>query len=284
VLYCKHDIEQGVSRVKNIELLMLSLEYIERHIREDLRTSDIAAACFCSRSTLEKLFQHVTGFTVRAYIVRRRMTLAARLLSSDPEISILSVAVEFGYSSHEAFSRAFREVWGCSPSDIRGRKYVELFPRFTAPIEKGDTYIMERRSVDISQLYDLFRDRRDCWFVLTDMVNLIAINEISRKAGDLCLVEQMNRMLSAVGEDDVVFRIGGDEFCILTASTSEEYANGIIEKIRAFNGQPVIFEGQEIPLSLYTVATRFSSESLRYSELFSQLHFALRDVKSAETE
>jgi len=267
--------------VKNIELLMLCLEYIELHIREELHTDDIAAACFCSRSTLEKLFQHVNGLTVRKYIVRRRMMLAARLLHSSPEISILSAAVEFGYSSHEAFTRAFREVWGCTPSEIRSRKFVELFPRFTAPIEKGDSYIMERRSVDISQLYDLFRERRDCWFVLTDMVNLIAINEISHKAGDLCLIEQMNRMAAATGEEDIIFRIGGDEFCILTASADEDYANSVIEKIRTFNGQPVHFEGRDIPLSLYTVATRFSSGSLKYNELFSQLHLALRDVKGS---
>ncbi len=268
--------------MKNIELLMMCLEYIEQHIREDLHTDDIAAACFCSRSTLEKLFQHVNGLTVRKYIVRRRMMLAARLLHSSPEISILSAAVEFGYSSHEAFTRAFREVWGCNPSEIRCRRFVELFPRFTAPIEKGDLYIMQRRSVDISQLYDLFRERRECWFVLTDMVNLIAINDISRKAGDLCLIEQMNRMISATGDDDVIFRIGGDEFCIMTASSDEDYANSVIGKIRAFNGQPVIFEGREIPLSLYTTATRYSSGSLRYNDLFSQLHLALRDCKENE--
>ncbi|MBE6760283.1 MAG: diguanylate cyclase [Ruminococcaceae bacterium] len=138
---------------------------------------------------------------------------------------------------------------------------------------------MQRRSVDISQLYDLFSERRECWFVLTDMVNLIAINEISRKAGDLCLIEQMNRMVAATGDDDVIFRIGGDEFCILTASSDEAYANSVIEKIRAFNGQAVNFEGRDIPLSLYTVATRFSSGSLRYNDLFSHLHLALRDSK-----
>ncbi len=265
--------------MKNIELLMMCLEYIELHIRENLRTDDIAAACFCSRSTLEKLFQHVNGISVRRYIIRRRMMLAARLLHSSPEISILSAAVEFGYSSHEAFTRAFREVWGCNPSEIRTRKFVEMFPRLTAPAEKGDPFVMQRRSVDISRLYDLFRERRDCWFVLTDMVNLIAINNISRKAGDLCLIEQMNRMSAAAGEEDIVFRIGGDEFCILTASTDETYANSVIESIRRLNGQPVVFEGQEIPLSLHTAATRFSSESLRYGELFSRLHLALMDCR-----
>jgi len=265
--------------VKNIDLLMMSLEYIERHICEDMRTDDIAAACFCSRSTLEKLFSHVNGLSVRSYITRRRMVLAARRLISSPEISILSVAMEFGYSSHEAFTRAFREVWYATPSQIRERRFVELFPRITKPIQKGDPYVMNRRSVDISQLYDLFRERSKCRFVLTDMVNLSVINEASRKAGDLCILEQMNRMVDAGGEDDVVFRIGGDEFCMLTASESGEYAESVAEKIRALNGRPVVHEGREYPLSLHVVTAQCDSSPLRYSELFSQLHIALRDGK-----
>jgi len=265
--------------VKNIDLLMMSLEYIEQHICDDLRTSDIAEACFCSRSTLEKLFNHVNDISVRSYVMRRRMVLAAKRLIQSPEISILSVAMEFGYSSHEAFTRAFHEVWGANPSEVRERKFVEFFPRFTRPIQKGDPYVMGRKSVDISQLYDLFKERRNCWFVLTDMVDLTSINEASRKAGDLCIIEQMNRMVAAGGEDDVVFRIGGDEFCMLTSSESEEYARTVSEKIRASNGRPVVHEGTEHPVSLHVVAARCHSAPLRYSELFSQLHIALRDGK-----
>lgn len=268
--------------MKNIELLMMSLEYIEQHISEDLRTADIAAACFCSRSTLEKLFSHVNGISMRSYVMRRRMVLAAKRLIQSPEISILSVAVEFGYSSNEAFTRAFHEVWGVNPSKMRGGRFVEFFPRFTEPIQEGDPYVMNRKSVDISQLYDLFKERSNCWFVLTDMVNLTAINEASRKAGDLCILEQMNRMVRSSGEEDVIFRIGGDEFCMLTASESEDYANEIAEKIRALNGRPVVCEGAEYPLSLHVVTARCDSSHLRYSELFSRLHIALRDGKGPD--
>ena len=74
--------------MKNMELLVRSLEYIEQHIGEDIRTQDIADACFCSKSTLEKLFQCVNGITVHSYIVRRRMMLAARQLSETPDLPI----------------------------------------------------------------------------------------------------------------------------------------------------------------------------------------------------
>lgn len=265
--------------MKNMELLVMSLDFIEQHISEDIRTSDIAAACFCSRSTLEKLFQCVNGISVRAYIVRRRMMLAARRLSAAPEQSILSIAVDYGYSSHEAFARAFKEVWNCTPSELRGKKFVELFPRLKEPIQKGDPYIMDRRSVDITELYDLFMERRGCWFIVTDIKHMEPINAISRKAGDLAILEQMNRMNRAGGEDDLVFRIGGDEFCMLTASDSQEYALGLVKEIKSHNGETFEYDGEQIPLELHAVATKFSGAIPKYSDLFTELHIAIRDGK-----
>ena len=198
--------------MQHIELLMAALEYIENHLSDEIRTKDITAACFCSKSTLEKLFRRVHNISVHEYIVRRRMMLAARKLSGQPELSILDIALEYGYSTHESFSRAFEQVWNCKPSEFRNAKFTELFPRLTVPPTKGDHYIMQRKHVDISELYDLFQERKDCYFVLCDIKQMISINEISYKAGDLAILEQIRRMTAAAGEEDIVFRIGGDEF------------------------------------------------------------------------
>ncbi len=265
--------------MKNISLLVSSLEYIEQHISDDIHTGDIAAACFCSRSALEKLFSCVNDIPVRSYIIRRRMMLAARRLIEEPDRSVLSVAVEYGYSSNEAFTRAFRDVWNCSPSEMRTKRFVELFPRLREPVQKGDKYIMQRKSVDISELYDLFVQRSDCWFIISDIKNMTPINEISTRAGDLAIIEQMNRMAAAAGSEDVVFRIGGDEFCMLTASTSREYAEEIVSRIKSHNGEGFDFDGQQIPLSLHVTATRYSGKTPRYNELFAELHIAMRDGK-----
>lgn len=265
--------------MKNIELLVQSLEYIEAHLDDDMRTEDIAEACHCSKSTLEKLFQNVNNISVHAYIVRRRMTLAAKKISSMTDVSIIDIAVEYGYSSHEAFTRAFREVWNCTPSDFRGRKYSELFPKLRRPIEEGDSYIMQRRNFDISELYDLFKERKDCYFICSDIKSLVPINEISFKAGDLAILESMKRLQDAAGEDDLVFRIGGDEFCILTNSSDSEYANKVRAEIESHNEEPIEYEGRKIPLSLYVAITRFQGDILKYNDLFSELHHALRESK-----
>lgn len=265
--------------MKNIDLLIGSLEYIEEHLNEDMKTADIAEACHCSKSTLEKLFQNVNKISVHGYIIRRRMMLAARRIATEPDESILNVAVEYGYSSHEAFTRAFKEVWNCNPSEFRGKRFTELYPKSKPIIKEGDDYVMGRKQVDISELYDLFKERKDCYFVCCDIKSLVPINEISYKAGDLAILETMNRMLNAAGEDDMVFRIGGDEFCMLTDSDSLEYAENIVAKILRYNGEPINYEGKEIPLSLYAVAMKFSGEYLKYDKLFYELHDAIKGSK-----
>lgn len=263
----------------NVELLVQSLAFIEEHICEDIKTADIAMACHCSKSTLEKMFHCVNGISVHNYMVRRRMMLAARELSSQEHVSILTVAIKYGYGSHEAFARAFKEVWNCNPSKFRGRRYMELFPKYREPVMKGDSYMMQRRNVDISQLYDLFKERQQCYFVCCDIKSLTPINEISSKAGDLAILETANRMNVEAGEEDMVFRIGGDEFCILTNHTDREYAESLCEKIKAHNGQKFDYEGQQIPLVLYAVPAKFSGTHLKYDELFTELHMAIRESK-----
>ena len=144
--------------MQHIELLVTVLEYIEIHLRDDIKTDDIASACFCSKSALEKLFRSVYHISVHGYIVRRRMMLAAKQLSMQPQRSILDIAIEYGYSTHESFARAFEQIWNCKPSAFRSAKYTELFPRFIVPPTKGDDDIMQNDILIFGDNYiDYFR-------------------------------------------------------------------------------------------------------------------------------
>ncbi len=80
---------------------------------------DLAAVMYLSRSHLDRLVRAAAGETPAAF--RRRLLLeraAYRLRTSDT--TILDAAVEAGYSSHEAFTRAFQRAYGDSPSAWRG--------------------------------------------------------------------------------------------------------------------------------------------------------------------
>lgn len=264
--------------MSHLELLAKALEYVEHHITEDIHTDDIARECFCSRSSLEKIFRYVNHISVREYIIRRRMTLAGRTLVDNPDLSVLDVAVKFGYSSNEAFTRAFHRVWNKLPSEHRNTRAPDLYPRLATPLETGEY----RMKFDISELYDLFKSRNDCWFVCADIVGLIPINEISREAGDLAILESLQRMERAAGPNDLVFRIGGDEFVMLTDSPSEENARSILKRVLEFNGQPINYNGQEIPLSLYGCIVKPDGPVKRYDELFDGLIDAIMTAKASE--
>lgn len=264
--------------MRNMELLILSLEYIENHLCEDIRTEEVAAACYCSKSTLEKMFRCVNRISVHDYVTRRRMMRAAKILADDPDRTILDIALEYGYSTHESFARAFRQVWNCKPSEFRNRKYAELYPRIRIPDENGGV-MMECKHVDISELYDLFQERRSCCFVCCDIKNMTRINQISRRAGDLAIIEVMNRLSEAAGAEDVVFRIGGDEFCILTDSGNREYAEGLAEKILRKNEEAFLWEGRDVGLQLYATVVNLNRERIKYDELFTGLHEAIEISK-----
>jgi len=209
------------------------------------------------------------------------MTKAARMLIENPDKSVLDVALEYGYSSHEAFTRIFYQKFNWLPSKYRENKRVrEIFPKIVFNIETGGCNMS--RKFDISELYDLFKSRKDCYFVCGDIRGLVPINNISYKAGDLAISESLKRMEEAAGEDDVVFRIGSDEFVLLTNSTDETYAKEVADKIVSQNGETINFEGTDIPLFLYVTYLKLAGKSICYSELFSELIDSINKAKGLD--
>lgn len=265
--------------MNKLEILAKALEYMEQHLQEEIKTEDVAAACYCSKAALEKMFRCINRISVHDYLLRRRMMLAAKTIVSAPGVNLLDVALVCGYSTNESFSRAFKSVWNCNPSEFRANpQQSELFPRLYPPYMEGDAYSMHK-NVDISELYELFQQRRNCYFICFDVKNLGAVNDISHKAGDLVILESLKRLEREAGEEDVVFRIGGDEFTVLTNSEEIGYAEEFCRRVKAFNGTTVSFREKEIPIHLHTAVTKLPLERVRYNELFEQLHNVIETNK-----
>ena len=266
--------------MENLGLLIEALEFIEKNLASPIRTESISEHLHCSKSTIEKLFKYVNNISIRDYIIRRRMSRASRDLVKNPDRSLLDIGMEYGYGSNEAFTRAFQSVWQVSPSEFRKNpSEFELFPGYRIERELlEDKKMTDRKKVDISELYDCIKERKGCFLILGDIKGLIPINEISRKAGDLAIITSLKRMEQAAGSEDVVFRIGGDEFVILTDSTDEAYAKKLCGEIVSHNDECISWDGNEIPLTLYVKAVRYEGGSaLRYSDFFTMLHSELSE-------
>lgn len=104
--------------------IVRTLWYIESRFREELCLDDLASATGLSRFYLSRMFPMATGYTVSGYLRGRRLTHAAKALA-DGAPDILAVALEAGYNSHEAFTRAFRDQFGMTPDEVRRRRSIE---------------------------------------------------------------------------------------------------------------------------------------------------------------
>ena len=95
-----------------------ALWYIESHLAEPLTLDDVAGVAGVSRFHLVRAFAAATGFSVMRYVRARRLSKAAQALAAGAP-DILSLALDADYSSHEAFTRAFRDHFGVTPEVVR---------------------------------------------------------------------------------------------------------------------------------------------------------------------
>src|SRR5258705_9708598 len=95
-----------------------ALWYIKSHLAEPLTLDKIAAIGGVSRFHMVRAFASATGFSVMRYVRARRLSKAARALAAGAP-DILGLALDADYSSHEAFTRAFRDHFGVTPEAVR---------------------------------------------------------------------------------------------------------------------------------------------------------------------
>ncbi|MCF3639714.1 AraC family transcriptional regulator [Rhizobium sp. TRM95111] len=95
--------------------------FIESHYGSVISLDEIARVAGMSRYHLSRRFGEMTGQTLTAYLRARRLSEAARQLAGGAE-DILGVALDAGYGSHEAFTRAFRDQFGMTPETVRRRR------------------------------------------------------------------------------------------------------------------------------------------------------------------
>ncbi|MEO2203810.1 effector binding domain-containing protein [Paenibacillus pabuli] len=95
-----------------------AIGYLEKHLQDEFNMREAAAAAGFSAFHFQRLFQAITGFTVLEYVRKRRLTEAARQLLNSAD-GILRVALNWGYQSQEAFTRAFTAHWGMTPARFR---------------------------------------------------------------------------------------------------------------------------------------------------------------------
>jgi len=99
------------------------IAFAARRLDQDLSLTVLAAQAGLSAFYLHRVFSAAAGETPKQFTLRLRLARAAAMLLAT-EGSVLEIALDCGFQSHEAFSRAFRRRWGMTPSAYRARGFA----------------------------------------------------------------------------------------------------------------------------------------------------------------
>ncbi|MFZ6742609.1 helix-turn-helix domain-containing protein [Undibacterium sp. JH2W] len=95
------------------------LDHIDQHLDASLELEQLAEIAHFSRFHFHRVFAAWMGETLGDYARRRRLETAAWRLCCDMQASILDIALACGFASGEAFARAFKIRFDCTPSQWR---------------------------------------------------------------------------------------------------------------------------------------------------------------------
>lgn len=101
------------------------LDWMDEHATENPSLTEISNQVGYSPYYCSELFRKVVGCTMKVYLAKRRLTLAA-LAIRDTDSPLIDIALDYGFSSQSALTRAFVTEFGCTPAAYR--KYPQPIP------------------------------------------------------------------------------------------------------------------------------------------------------------
>jgi AraC family transcriptional regulator len=94
--------------------------YLEKVIIDgcEIDYNEISRITLSPAALFQRIFIFISGISISDYVRKRRLTLAGHDLKNN-DISVLDTALKYGFQSHSAFTRAFKEPHGITPSEAK---------------------------------------------------------------------------------------------------------------------------------------------------------------------
>lgn len=136
--------------------------YIELHLRERIDFGEAARIACVSQDSFQRFFSYMTGMTLAEYVRRRRLSLAALELQKGGK-KVIDIALEYGYESVDAFSRAFVKHHGLLPSAVNMESAVHIYPPASFRIAIKGARKMDFRWVNLEEMdiYGISKEYRE---------------------------------------------------------------------------------------------------------------------------
>lgn len=101
---------------------------------EEITLKRISDSLGYSEFYVSKKFREISGMQFRDYLRYRRLAFALKDVR-DTDKSLLDIALNYGFSSHEAFTRAFKEAYGIAPSEYRQKPVPVVMRTIIKPFD-----------------------------------------------------------------------------------------------------------------------------------------------------
>jgi AraC family transcriptional regulator len=109
----------SVNRLEYEKRVNRVIDHIRGHLTHELLLVSLARVATFSPFHFHRVFKAVTTETLFAFIQRLRIEKAAGALTTHPDLSVLEVALDHGFSSSATFARAFKAHFGMSATEWR---------------------------------------------------------------------------------------------------------------------------------------------------------------------
>lgn len=120
---------------KSIQSIVFEIDKnIKEQNDEALTLSNLAGVLGYSEYYVSRKFREISGMQLRDYLRYRKLAFALKDIR-DTEDGILDIAVRYGFSSHEAFTRAFKEAYGTTPSEYRNNPTLVVLRTAIKPFD-----------------------------------------------------------------------------------------------------------------------------------------------------
>ena len=117
------------------QMISETIEFIENNLGQNITVEELAQRYNISKFYFTRIFKALTRQNVKEYMDGRKMAEAAKKLKRT-SARIIDVAFDYGFESHEAFTRKFKNFYGVTPGEYKRSSFDLPFCRRIELVER----------------------------------------------------------------------------------------------------------------------------------------------------